>query len=96
MPCIDGRQLSVDFVGVVGSPPVTALASTWFMIKGQRRQRQEWQITCETWLHAILIFFIISLTMFLFLQEPNEVARLWGEKKRKPAMNYEKLSRALR
>ncbi|CAH2235449.1 DNA-binding protein Ets97D-like isoform X2 [Pararge aegeria] len=30
------------------------------------------------------------------LLEPEKVARLWGKRKLKPAMNYEKLSRALR
>ncbi|OWR55334.1 DNA-binding protein Ets97D [Danaus plexippus plexippus] len=30
------------------------------------------------------------------LLEPERVARLWGVRKHKPAMNYEKLSRALR
>ncbi|KAJ3614237.1 hypothetical protein NHX12_017811 [Muraenolepis orangiensis] len=30
------------------------------------------------------------------LQDPDEVARRWGERKSKPNMNYDKLSRALR
>ncbi|KPP56093.1 hypothetical protein Z043_126366, partial [Scleropages formosus] len=30
------------------------------------------------------------------LIDPDEVARRWGERKSKPNMNYDKLSRALR
>ncbi|OPJ82567.1 hypothetical protein AV530_000204 [Patagioenas fasciata monilis] len=30
------------------------------------------------------------------IKDPGEVARLWGARKRKPQMNYDKLSRALR
>lgn len=30
------------------------------------------------------------------LADPDEVARRWGERKAKPNMNYDKLSRALR
>lgn len=30
------------------------------------------------------------------LVEPEEVARLWGLQKNRPAMNYDKLSRSLR
>uniref|UniRef100_A0A183AG95 ETS domain-containing protein n=1 Tax=Echinostoma caproni TaxID=27848 RepID=A0A183AG95_9TREM len=30
------------------------------------------------------------------LVDPDEVARRWGERKSKPNMNYDKLSRALR
>ena len=30
------------------------------------------------------------------LTDPDEVARRWGERKNKPNMNYDKLSRALR
>lgn len=30
------------------------------------------------------------------LLEPDEVARRWGERKSKPHMNYDKMSRALR
>ncbi len=30
------------------------------------------------------------------IKDPDEVARLWGNRKCKPHMNYDKLSRALR
>lgn len=40
--------------------------------------------------------FLFSILNKKILQDPVEVAKLWGIRKRKPAMNYEKLSRALR
>lgn len=42
------------------------------------------------------IYFITGSEGEFKLTSPEIVAQLWGERKNKPTMNYEKLSRALR
>ncbi|EDW27975.1 GL27261 [Drosophila persimilis] len=65
---------------------------------GNNGQVQLWQFLLEILTdcdHSDIIEWVGTEGEFK-LVEPDRVARLWGEKKNKPAMNYEKLSRALR
>ncbi|KAG7295466.1 hypothetical protein JYU34_021660 [Plutella xylostella] len=65
---------------------------------GNNGQIQLWQfllelLTSAEYYHVIRWF---GTEGEFRLLEPEKVARLWGARKMKPAMNYEKLSRALR
>ncbi|EDV90659.1 DNA-binding protein Ets97D [Drosophila grimshawi] len=65
---------------------------------GNNGQVQLWQFLLEILTdseHTNIIEWVGTDGEFK-LSDPDRVARLWGEKKNKPAMNYEKLSRALR
>ncbi|XP_005176667.1 DNA-binding protein Ets97D-like isoform X1 [Musca domestica] len=65
---------------------------------GNNGQVQLWQFLLEILTdreHVDIIQWVGNDGEFK-LTDPEKVARLWGEKKNKPAMNYEKLSRALR
>ncbi|KAH8295317.1 hypothetical protein KR018_009946, partial [Drosophila ironensis] len=65
---------------------------------GNNGQVQLWQFLLEILTdreHTDIIEWVGTEGEFK-LSDPDRVARLWGEKKNKPAMNYEKLSRALR
>ncbi|XP_001981625.3 DNA-binding protein Ets97D [Drosophila erecta] len=65
---------------------------------GNNGQVQLWQFLLEILTdceHTNIIEWVGTEGEFK-LTDPDRVARLWGEKKNKPAMNYEKLSRALR
>nr|CAA48327.1 elg [Drosophila melanogaster] len=65
---------------------------------GNNGQVQLWQFLLEILTdceHTDVIEWVGTEGEFK-LTDPDRVARLWGEKKNKPAMNYEKLSRALR
>lgn len=68
-----------------------------FMI-GNNGQIQLWQFLLELLTdkeHRDVIHWLGSEGEFK-LHNPEMVAQLWGERKNKPTMNYEKLSRALR
>uniref|UniRef100_A0A1A9X3X8 ETS domain-containing protein n=1 Tax=Glossina brevipalpis TaxID=37001 RepID=A0A1A9X3X8_9MUSC len=72
--------------------------STYGIGSGNNGQVQLWQFLLEILTdreHTDVIEWIGDDGEFK-LTDPERVARLWGEKKNKPAMNYEKLSRALR
>ncbi|XP_031617298.1 DNA-binding protein Ets97D-like [Contarinia nasturtii] len=65
---------------------------------GNNGQIQLWQFLLDILTdkrHQSIIQWIEGSPQFHFI-DPEEVAKLWGQRKNKPAMNYDKLSRALR
>lgn len=88
---VDGSPThSVGSNGSTGSP--------YSVGTGNNGQVQLWQFLLEILTdreHTDIIQWVGTDGEFK-LTDPERVARLWGEKKNKPAMNYEKLSRALR
>ena len=68
------------------------------LIIGNNGQIQLWQFLLELLTDKCcrhLIMWVGDEGEFK-LNDPEQVAQLWGKRKNKPAMNYEKLSRALR
>jgi GA-binding protein transcription factor alpha len=65
---------------------------------GNNGQIQLWQFLLEILTDKDYVSVIewVGITGEFKLNDPEYVAQLWGERKNKPAMNYEKLSRALR
>lgn len=66
---------------------------------GNNGQIQLWQFLLEILTdreHRDIIQWIDDGDGEFKLTDPEKVAALWGERKNKPTMNYEKLSRALR
>uniref|UniRef100_A0A6P4FCZ6 DNA-binding protein Ets97D n=1 Tax=Drosophila rhopaloa TaxID=1041015 RepID=A0A6P4FCZ6_DRORH len=83
----------------IESPPTSLSPTNYTAIgSGNNGQVQLWQFLLEILTdceHTDIIEWVGTEGEFK-LSDPDRVARLWGEKKNKPAMNYEKLSRALR
>ncbi|XP_016996314.3 DNA-binding protein Ets97D [Drosophila takahashii] len=83
----------------VESSPTSMSPTNYTTIgSGNNGQVQLWQFLLEILTdceHTDIIEWVGTEGEFK-LSDPDRVARLWGEKKNKPAMNYEKLSRALR
>ena len=76
---------------------LTCIDCILFVI-GNNGQIQLWQFLLELLTdkeHRDVIHWLGSEGEFK-LHNPEMVAQLWGERKNKPTMNYEKLSRALR
>lgn len=69
-----------------------------FCLPGNNGQIQLWQFLLELLTDRgsrHLIMWVGENGEFK-LNDPEQVAQQWGRRKNKPAMNYEKLSRALR
>ncbi|XP_017131253.1 DNA-binding protein Ets97D [Drosophila elegans] len=83
----------------IESSPTSLCPTNYTAIgSGNNGQVQLWQFLLEILTdceHTDIIEWVGTDGEFK-LSDPDRVARLWGEKKNKPAMNYEKLSRALR
>ena len=67
-------------------------------VSGSGGQIQLWQFLLEllTDFNSQKLITWVGDSGAFKLLDPEKVAQLWGERKNKPAMNYEKLSRALR
>lgn len=65
---------------------------------GNNGQIQLWQFLLEllTDRHSRHLIMWVGENGEFKLNDPEQVAQQWGRRKNKPAMNYEKLSRALR
>lgn len=66
---------------------------------GNNGQIQLWQFLLEILTdreYRNIIYWMMGGNGEFKLNDPERVAQLWGERKNKPTMNYEKLSRALR
>lgn len=88
------RLVSVPMANV-DSPPITIATSNR---TGSNGQIQLWQFLLELLTdreHRGAIQWLGTEGEFK-LNQPEAVAQLWGARKNKPSMNYEKLSRALR
>ncbi|KAI8045255.1 hypothetical protein M5D96_001435 [Drosophila gunungcola] len=101
---LEQRIMRKSYQTVKGSDSIesspTSLSPTNYTAigSGNNGQVQLWQFLLEILTdceHTDIIEWVGTDGEFK-LSDPDRVARLWGEKKNKPAMNYEKLSRALR
>ncbi|XP_016938274.3 DNA-binding protein Ets97D [Drosophila suzukii] len=101
---LEQRIMRKSYQAVKGSESVesspTSMSPTNYTTigSGNNGQVQLWQFLLEILTdceHTDIIEWVGTDGEFK-LSDPDRVARLWGEKKNKPAMNYEKLSRALR
>jgi hypothetical protein len=73
--------------------------STSQMLTIKRGSTQLWQFLLnllENPIHQCIIEWTKKSALEFKLLDPEEVARLWGQQKNRPSMNYDKLSRSLR
>lgn len=95
---ISKTNVRSSFIASESSPAPQSPSHHNSIGSGNNGQVQLWQFLLEILTdseHTDIIEWVGTDGEFK-LSDPDRVARLWGEKKNKPAMNYEKLSRALR
>lgn len=93
-------QRSLGAVGGADSPlhPRPGLPRLGLQSRGVpgSRQIQLWHFILELLQEEVPPCHRLAAGAGVVIQDPDEVARLWGRRKCKPQMNYDKLSRALR
>ncbi len=92
------RSYKLEFYCTRTGIQLSCLIDCVFIFQGNSGQIQLWQFLLEMltdYRSQKLITWVGDKGHFK-LNDPERVAQLWGERKNKPAMNYEKLSRALR